>query len=195
MSPIIKICSALRCRHASALLNLLLCIVFVLPLPVTDSAATGTCSVDFAVSGTNPGPAQTKKDHSVPFPCQNRPCGCRSADTCLKKCCCFTADQKVAWAKMHRLRATPETSQTAPRRTTVKDDPPKSHQLWRTVSFVRSMECQGLGIAGVCFIVTLTAPECPPAPHVTGSDYPRLASDTLPTACLQPPVPPPKLFG
>jgi len=57
------------------------------------------------------------------------------------------------------------------------------------------MECQGLGIAGVCFIVTLTAPECPPAPNATGSDYPRLASDTLPTACLQPPVPPPKLFG
>lgn len=195
MSPIIKIYSALRCRHASALLNLLLCIVFVLPLPVADFAATGTCSVDFAVSGTNPGPAQITKDHSVPFPCQNRPCGCRSADTCLKKCCCFTADQKVAWAKMHGHMAAPETSQTSPRRTIVNDDPPKSDHRWRTVSFVRSMECQGLGIAGVCFIVTLTAPECLSAPNATGSEYPRLASDTLPTASRQPPVPPPKLFG
>ena len=39
------------------------------------------------------------KDTSQPFPCQNRPCGCRSAEQCWKKCCCFTNSQKVAWAK------------------------------------------------------------------------------------------------
>ena len=40
-----------------------------------------------------------EKDLSQPFPCQNRPCGCRSAEQCWKKCCCFTNSQKVAWAK------------------------------------------------------------------------------------------------
>jgi hypothetical protein len=42
-----------------------------------------------------------EKDSSQPFPCQNRPCGCRSAEQCWKKCCCFTNSQKVAWAKSH----------------------------------------------------------------------------------------------
>ena len=46
------------------------------------------------------------KDLSRPFPCQDRPCGCRSADQCRKKCCCFSADQKLAWAKRHRVPAT-----------------------------------------------------------------------------------------
>ena len=42
-----------------------------------------------------------QKDHSKPFPCQDRPCGCRTADQCWKKCCCFTNVEKVAWAKTH----------------------------------------------------------------------------------------------
>lgn len=44
------------------------------------------------------------KDRSQPFPCQNRPCGCRSADQCWKKCCCFSNTQKVAWAKANRVK-------------------------------------------------------------------------------------------
>lgn len=43
------------------------------------------------------------KDLSQPFPCQQRACGCRSADQCWKKCCCFTNSQKVAWAKAYRV--------------------------------------------------------------------------------------------
>ncbi len=39
------------------------------------------------------------KDTSEPFPCQDRPCGCRTADQCRKQCCCFTKEQKIAWAK------------------------------------------------------------------------------------------------
>jgi hypothetical protein len=44
-------------------------------------------------------PSGVEKDQSQPFPCQSRPCGCRSAEQCWKKCCCFTNSQKVAWAK------------------------------------------------------------------------------------------------
>lgn len=39
------------------------------------------------------------KDRSEPFPCQNRPCGCTSAEQCWKQCCCFTNAEKVVWAK------------------------------------------------------------------------------------------------
>lgn len=46
----------------------------------------------------------SEKDRSQPFPCQNRPCGCRSAEQCWKKCCCFTNAQKLAWAEKNRVR-------------------------------------------------------------------------------------------
>jgi hypothetical protein len=49
--------------------------------------------------------APSSKDCSVPFPCQHRTCGCRSAQQCWKKCCCFTNSQKLAWAKANRVQA------------------------------------------------------------------------------------------
>lgn len=39
------------------------------------------------------------KDRSVPFPCQDKACGCRDAASCWKSCCCNTNQQKLAWAK------------------------------------------------------------------------------------------------
>lgn len=48
-------------------------------------------------------PSRTQKDTSQPFPCQNRTCGCCSADQCWKKCCCFSNQQKVAWAKKNNV--------------------------------------------------------------------------------------------
>ena len=52
-----------------------------------------------------PSNAPRNKDKSTPFPCQNRPCGCRSAEQCWKKCCCFSNSQKLAWARAHRVNA------------------------------------------------------------------------------------------
>jgi hypothetical protein len=46
-----------------------------------------------------PLPVSTTKDRSVPFPCMDRACGCRSAAECKEKCCCFTREQKLAWAE------------------------------------------------------------------------------------------------
>jgi hypothetical protein len=41
------------------------------------------------------------KDHSQPFPCQDNPCGCSSAEECWHHCCCHTNREKVAWAREH----------------------------------------------------------------------------------------------
>jgi hypothetical protein len=30
---------------------------------------------------------------------QDKPCGCRTASQCWKKCCCFTNTQKISWAE------------------------------------------------------------------------------------------------
>lgn len=46
----------------------------------------------------------SQKDLSQPFPCQNRTCGCCSADQCWKQCCCFTNRQKVTWAAKNNIK-------------------------------------------------------------------------------------------
>jgi len=43
------------------------------------------------------------KDRSVPFPCMNKPCGCRTAEQCFKSCCCSTKAERIAWAKAHAV--------------------------------------------------------------------------------------------
>jgi hypothetical protein len=33
------------------------------------------------------------------FPCEHCPCGCTTAAQCWRDCCCYTNQEKVAWAK------------------------------------------------------------------------------------------------
>ena len=61
-------------------------------------AAAILCALALAFFGL-PLPRQGEKDRSTPFPCQDRPCGCLDAASCWKECCCFTHEQKLAWAK------------------------------------------------------------------------------------------------
>ena len=41
---------------------------------------------------------RSEKDLSKPFPCAQRACGCHTARDCWDHCCCFTDEQKLAWA-------------------------------------------------------------------------------------------------
>jgi len=54
----------------------------------------------FGIAGI-PVVTPARKDRSRPYPCQDRPCGCASADECWHHCCCMTNKQKVAWASEH----------------------------------------------------------------------------------------------
>lgn len=45
------------------------------------------------------------KDRSVPFPCMDKACGCRTAEQCYKSCCCSTKAERIAWAKDHAVSA------------------------------------------------------------------------------------------
>jgi hypothetical protein len=38
------------------------------------------------------------------FICQHRGCGCASADQCWRSCCCFSLEERVAWAKKHQVK-------------------------------------------------------------------------------------------
>ena len=57
--------------------------------------AVGCCAIWVPV----PQVRSPEKDRSEPYPCMDRPCGCSSAEQCWKKCCCFTNQQKIAWAE------------------------------------------------------------------------------------------------
>lgn len=50
-----------------------------------------------------PLPTPLAKDRSQPFPCQDHPCGCRTAEECWRHCCCFTPEERLAWAREHHV--------------------------------------------------------------------------------------------
>ena len=52
----------------------------------------------FALVGI-PLPLPVEKDVSQPFPCQHHRCGCRDAAQCWNHCCCFSRNEKLAWAQ------------------------------------------------------------------------------------------------
>jgi hypothetical protein len=53
-----------------------------------------------------PLPMPAAKDSSRPFPCQHHRCGCQNAEQCWKHCCCFTNEQKLAWARANGVTPT-----------------------------------------------------------------------------------------
>jgi hypothetical protein len=44
-------------------------------------------------------PAQAPKDREQRYPCENHPCGCGSAEQCWRHCCCFSPEERWAWAR------------------------------------------------------------------------------------------------
>lgn len=67
------------------------------------SVLLGVCAMLLPLPFAPMPQSSPEKDSSEPFPCQNRPCGCRSAEQCWKKCCCFDNNQKIAWAKANNV--------------------------------------------------------------------------------------------
>ncbi|MEM9703050.1 MAG: hypothetical protein AAF907_11475 [Planctomycetota bacterium] len=73
--------AALAGRRSVSAVTLVAMLVCQAPLPLA-TPANGD-------GGTGP----------AAYPCQDRRCGCGSAEACWAGCCCFTNAQKVAWAK------------------------------------------------------------------------------------------------
>ena len=44
-------------------------------------------------------PVSVKKQAAEPYPCQHCSCGCANAEMCWRDCCCYTNEQKIAWAR------------------------------------------------------------------------------------------------
>lgn len=39
------------------------------------------------------------QDSSEPYPCMDCLCGCKDAETCWRNCCCYSNEEKLAWAR------------------------------------------------------------------------------------------------
>jgi hypothetical protein len=64
----------------------------------------GVCLAYLLVALEIPLPVFVHKDSSQPFPCQDHACGCRTAEQCWRSCCCFTAEQRLTWARAHDVQ-------------------------------------------------------------------------------------------
>jgi hypothetical protein len=65
------------------------------------TAAVALCAYLITTVGL-PLPAYVNKG-SVPFPCQHHACGCTTAAGCWQRCCCYSASEKLAWAREHNV--------------------------------------------------------------------------------------------
>jgi hypothetical protein len=85
----------------------------------------------FGAVGVIPVRANPTANHSsISYPCQNHRCGCLTAEECWAgPCCCFTMQEKVAWAAergirppVHAIRLAEE--EVAPKRLSQEEHPP-----------------------------------------------------------------------
>lgn len=57
--------------------------------------------------------ARPARSGDEPYPCQHCGCGCRTAEMCWNDCCCYTAAEKVEWARRNGITAPAHVLQAA----------------------------------------------------------------------------------
>jgi hypothetical protein len=83
---------------------------FKLSSPGTRRLVTALALAAYALSLVGfPLPLPAGKDTSTPFPCQHHHCGCHSAEQCWSSCCCYSPEERLAWARRHGVRIPRET--------------------------------------------------------------------------------------
>jgi hypothetical protein len=63
----------------------------------------GVCLAYLLAALEIPLPVFVHKISSQPFPCQDHACGCQTAEQCWSHCCCFSPEERWAWAKAHNV--------------------------------------------------------------------------------------------
>jgi hypothetical protein len=81
-----------------------------------------------------PLPAFVHKISSQPFPCQHHACGCQTAEQCWSHCCCFTPEERWAWAKAHNIEPPVYAEKPIPSRSSpLKGEKKEGGQGWYTI--------------------------------------------------------------
>ncbi|OAI57644.1 hypothetical protein AYO47_07815 [Planctomyces sp. SCGC AG-212-M04] len=161
------------------------------------------------------GTSSSDKDLSTPYPCMNRPCGCRSAEECWKSCCCTTKAERIAFVLDHGLEMPAalkesEEQQPAPRACCANqtcshaseaadcDSCQRSKKPIRkgVVLLSAALKCKGLTSMLMQFggaLVPANAPLPELVPFAQGLI--NLADDLGTGVSLSPPSPPPRIPG
>ncbi len=100
-----------------------------------------------------PLPASVHKDGGLPFPCQNHPCGCQTAEQCWRNCCCFTPEERWAWAREHNVEPPAYAEKPA-------DSEKPVEQGWDTVKLRDRSEGESKRSAKSCCSAQQTRPSC-----------------------------------
>jgi hypothetical protein len=141
-----------------------------------------------------PLPARAHKLVDQPFPCQDDPCGCQTAEQCWTACCCYTVEEHWAWARAHHieppdyaLRPADDGWNTKPKNQCEEDEPAccccktkceretASKAAVRWVSGASSLRCQGANALGSMSVAV------PPPPHLTWHPFPAFVGRFLPS--------------
>jgi hypothetical protein len=168
------------------------------------------------------GSSSPDKDLSTPFPCMNRPCGCRSAEECWKSCCCTTKAERIAFILDHGLEMPAalkdsDDESPAPRACCSKPSEsaacqscshdsntltcdagqrPKKPVRKGVVLLSAALKCKGLTSMLMQFggaVVPTNAPLPELVPFAQG--LLNLADDLRTGVSLSPPAPPPRIAG
>jgi hypothetical protein len=156
------------------------------------------------------------KDLSVPFPCMNRPCGCRSAEECWTGCCCTTKAERIAFVLEHGLQMPAALEQaddeSAPKKSCCvtgcvpecsasgkscghcsRSEPVPKKKLvsWSTALKCKGQSSQLLQFGGAVLRIAPVAPMG--LPSIT-SDV-AIVDDLAAGVSLAPPSPPPRIPG
>jgi hypothetical protein len=77
-------------------------------------AAVALCAYSAAAFGLPLPAAATPREAGEPFPCMGHACGCRTAEQCWTNCCCFTPEERWAWARAHDVQPPAYAERPAP---------------------------------------------------------------------------------
>jgi hypothetical protein len=127
-------------------------------------ASVVACSLALPLPGP---PVKSKATVGAPFPCQQHACGCPDAEACWRDCCCFTPQEKLAWAV--RQGVVPPELLTVAAQRSVEGGPPCCQRSCcdkseagpprrggQSVILIMALKCRGVQVS-----VTLMPPSLP----------------------------------
>jgi len=157
-----------------------------------------------------------------PFPCQHHRCGCRDSEQCWRDCCCFSMEEKLAWAQQNnveppayvveavlaarqakqtavkkhcsRCSSSCETKQAESKPQATATQRPSHGTTW--IVLIDAQRCRGEAGGSFTQVSVATVPPLPiQAPNVRDltDDCPLPFQISLPAVAFAPPDPPPRV--
>jgi len=159
-----------------------------------------------AIGVAIPMPVAVPKASGESFPCQHHHCGCHSAEQCRRSCCCFSPEQKLAWARANgvsehailggdaQVASTKSRGKSCCQKGGHSASKHSKDDATPWVHLISAAKCQGIATLWITIGVAL-----PPSQGDTCTSIVLLPSETITpmdnawsSTSFPPPVPPPR---